>query len=120
MRRPDARRPIPLELASRGDATVPLACALPVAGQGERIELWASILARATGRRRVDGGLEFEFPPGPGFVVRLTEAIAAELVCCSFYVFSVSFGAARTVMVVRAPGHGVEVVAELFGPLGGG
>ncbi|MFY2791278.1 hypothetical protein BH92_07675 [Rhodococcoides fascians A21d2] len=86
----------------------PSACTLSTADQPERIELWASILASATSRRRVDEGLEFTFPPDGAFIGRLSEAIASELVCCSFFVFSVTFDATQTVMVVRAPSLGAE------------
>lgn len=92
----------------------PSACTLSTADQPERIELWASILASATSRRRVDAGLEFTFPPD-AFIGRLSEAIASELICCSFLVFSVTSDSAQTVMVVRAPSLGAAVVDEMFG-----
>lgn len=112
---PDARALIRLGPTAVSEMKTPLACTLPAAAQPVRIELWASILACATARRRIDDGLEFVFAPDAAFIGRLSEVIASELTCCSFYVFTVTYSATATTMTVRAPGHSAEVVTELFG-----
>ncbi|CCQ18035.1 MULTISPECIES: hypothetical protein [unclassified Rhodococcus (in: high G+C Gram-positive bacteria)] len=113
--RPDARTLIRLDPTPLREMKAPSACTLSTAVQPGRIELWALILASVTSRRRVDEGLEFTFPPDTAFIARLSDAIASELACCSFYVFTVNFTATATTMTVKAPGHSAEVVDQLFG-----
>lgn len=103
--RPDVRALIRLDPTPLSEMKAPSACTLSTADQPEGIELWASILASATSRRRVDEGLEFTFPPDTAFIARLSDAIASELACCSFYAFTVTHDVTATTMTVRAPGY---------------
>lgn len=112
---PNARALIRLDPTPLSERKAPSACTLSEVDQPEHIELWATILTSATSHRRVDDGLEFTFPPGTVLVGRLSEAIASELACCSFYAFTVTYDATATTMTVGAPGCSAEVVAQLFG-----
>jgi DNA-binding transcriptional MerR regulator len=93
---------------------VPIACTLEPGAMPDRMAEWSRVLAAATRRVAVAGGLRIEFGPDvdPGELGRL---VGAEQRCCSFFSFTLTVDAAGTALEVRAPELAAGIVADLFG-----
>jgi DNA-binding transcriptional MerR regulator len=102
-RKPD---PVPTE--------VPIACTLEPGAMSDRVAAWANVLADATGRVAVDGGMRIEF----GLDVDLGDLgrlISAEQRCCAFFDFTLTVDATGIALEVRAPELATDMIADLFG-----
>jgi MerR family transcriptional regulator, copper efflux regulator len=96
----------------------PIACSLSPAAVAERVGRWQQLLAHATDRRAVDGGLAIHFPPGAKLTGRVVKLAAAEEACCPFYEFTIRLTPAGVVLEVRAPAEASELVTAVFGSAG--
>ena len=92
-----------------------IACTLDPTDVPDRVEAWKDLLAHATGRTPIDGGLTVRFPPGPETARAVAALAAAEQACCSFFAFAIRPTSDATELDVRAPGEAAEVVHTLFG-----
>ena len=93
----------------------PIACTLEAADVPDRVEAWKELLAEATGREEIDGGVQVRFRPGPDLAARVASLAAAEQTCCSFFDFRLRIGSDALELEVRAPADAAPVVAALFG-----
>jgi MerR family copper efflux transcriptional regulator len=80
-----------------------------------RVDEWQGLLATATGREAIDGGVRLQFPAGAATAAELARLAAAEQECCSFFDFTVRLASGGTALEVRAPADARDVVASLFG-----
>jgi hypothetical protein len=79
-----------------------------------RVAEWATVLARATGRTPVEGGMRIEFADGVDFG-ELGRLVGAEQHCCAFFSFTLSVDASGTALEVCAPALATTMVTDLFG-----
>ena len=85
----------------REPAAVPIACTLTGDDQDVRILQWRRLLAQATAREPVPGGIRFTLPAtlaGPA-----AELAAAEQRCCPFFRFTLVLADASLQLTVQAP-----------------
>ncbi|MDQ3312616.1 MAG: MerR family DNA-binding transcriptional regulator [Actinomycetota bacterium] len=94
---------------------VPIACTLEAGSMPDRIAAWHAVLATATDRVEVDGGLRIEFGHEVD-VGELGRLAAAEQQCCAFFSFLLTVDAAGVALEVRAPELGAAMLTALFGP----
>jgi MerR family transcriptional regulator, copper efflux regulator len=79
----------------------PIACTLGPGDQDRRMGEWRELLAQATAREPVPGGLRFSLPSGlAGTAANLA---AAEQRCCPFFRFTMVFDGAAVQLTVQAP-----------------
>ena len=102
-RKPDA---VPMEM--------PIACTLQPGAMPDRLAEWASVLATATRRTAIDGGLRIDFGSDVDFG-DLGRLIGAEQHCCAFFQFTLTVGAGGTILEVRAPELAADMITGLFG-----
>jgi DNA-binding transcriptional MerR regulator len=100
---------------TRLQTRVPVACTLDSADQLGRLDAWSELLAKVTGRERLDGGVRLTFPPSPVLAGRLGELAAREQACCAFFTFALRLDADGLRFDVTAPEDAAGVVADLFG-----
>lgn len=92
----------------------PIACSLEPERVPDRMREWKALVAAAVARTEVDGGVRLTFPAGPDLAARVAALAAAEQSCCAFFDFTVRITAGSTVLEVRAPEGGQQIVAALF------
>ncbi|MCZ4570195.1 hypothetical protein [Rhodococcus erythropolis] len=92
----------------------PLACTLSATDQQDRLEQWDRVLGVAEHRTSVTDGLVLRFRLDLELSHALTTLIHAELECCSFFVFQLSLDSHFMTLTVTAPGHGLDVVEQMF------
>jgi len=78
------------------------------------VEEWRSLLAHATRRTPVAGGVRLEFPQDFP-TAEITRLAAAEHDCCNFFAFTVLEQNSATVLEVRAPDEAQQLLNDLFG-----
>jgi MerR family transcriptional regulator, copper efflux regulator len=100
--------------ADRPPADPLIACTLESEGMAHRVAEWAGVLADATRRIAVDGGVRIEFGPDVD-LGDLGRLIGAEQRCCAFFSFSLTVDASGIAMDVQAPEPAAEMITELFG-----
>ena len=110
-----SREPTPVALTTKPPADVPIACTLGAAAMPGRLADWEALLATATGRAPIDGGVRVSLPGGPAVAAQAAALAAAEQDCCRFFEFSLHIGAEANELDVRAPAEAVEIVHGLFG-----
>lgn len=103
-----------LPLNDHGTPT-PIACSLDPAAVPGRIDDWRRIVARATGRTAVAGGVALQFPADGDTAAELARLAAAEQRCCAFFDFRLRFAGPAIEFEVRAPDDAGDVVAAMFG-----
>ena len=81
----------------------------------DRIAAWHAVLATATDRVEVDGGLRIALGRDVD-VGELGRLVAAEQQCCAFFSFLLTVDAAGVALEVRAPELGAAMLTALFGP----
>ncbi|WP_449066470.1 hypothetical protein [Planomonospora algeriensis] len=81
----------------------------------ERLAQWQAVLAPATGRAPVEGGLRLTYAHDAGVALELARLAAAEFACCSFFTFTLTVGPGGTVFTVTAPQAAAELVTAVFG-----
>ncbi|WP_336882790.1 hypothetical protein [Rhodococcus globerulus] len=111
---PDSSRH--LQLAESSPSSIaPLACTLSASGQQDRLEQWERVLGEVEHRASVTDGLVLRFRLDLDLAHTLLTLIHAELECCSFFVFQLSLDSHFMTLTVTAPGHGLDVVEQMFG-----
>jgi hypothetical protein len=93
---------------------IPIACTLDSAAMPDRLEDWRTVLAFATGREPIEGGVRVLLAPAVP-VGRLAELLVAEQDCCRFFSFALTVDDRGTALEVRAPGDASSIVQALFG-----
>lgn len=106
--------PVPL-VAPAPESDEVIACSLEPSEMPARVTDWQSLLARATHREPVTGGVSVYFPPEPDLAGELAELAAAEQGCCSFFDLSLRITATDFQLVVLAPEDAAPVVDAIFG-----
>ena len=93
---------------------IPVACTLEPGAIPDRLAAWTNVLATATRRTAIDGGLRIDLGPDVdlGDVGRL---IGAEQQCCAFFQFALTVDANGAVLEVRAPDVAADLITDLFG-----
>lgn len=95
--------------------SAPLMCTLSATVQQDRLRHWDRVLGVAEHRTSVADGLVLRFRLDLELSHALTTLIHAELECCSFFVFQLSLDSHFMMLTVTAPGHGLDVVEQMFG-----
>lgn len=102
---------------------IPVACTLKPSEMPDRLAQWQSVVARSTGRLRIDGGFGDEPDAGCGLrldlpadtdVAALAQLVAAEQTCCAFFAFAITVDHRGLGLEVRAP---ADAIAALDGLL---
>jgi hypothetical protein len=97
-------------------APPPIACTLTTKqAVAERVDDWRTLLARVTRREPTEGGLRLHLPAGPALAADVARLAALELDCCAWLAFELHLDPDATVLEVRAPSAGMDVVVALFG-----
>jgi len=76
---------------------------------------WHAVLALATDRVSMVGGIRLRFPSTGGVAADLARLAAAEVDCCTFFDFRLHVGADGVELDVTAPDVAAPLVAGLFG-----
>ena len=105
-------------MSDSGSETVgwaPPACALPIAGQPDRLAEFDGLLAAAVrGVERVDAGrVLLELDPDPQVAARAGDLMVREAQCCSFFTFTLRAGGGRVVLEIAVPEGQVGVLEGL-------
>ena len=79
----------------------PIACTLGPGDQDRRVEQWRDLLAQATTREPVPGGLRFSLPAG--LAGTAADLAAAEQRCCPFFSFTLVLAGGGLQLTVVAP-----------------
>lgn len=93
---------------------VSIACTLEPDAMPERLAGWNKLLAGATGRTAIPGGLRIEFDHAVD-LGEIAGLVAAEQRCCAFFSFSLTVDHRGVALEVRAPEGADGIIAELFG-----
>jgi DNA-binding transcriptional MerR regulator len=101
--------------AGAAGAAAPIVCTLEAADRPRRLEEWRTLLARATAREAVDGGVRLRFPFEADLAAEVARLAAAEQACCSFFDFTVRIAKAGLALEVRGPAEVEATIALLFG-----
>lgn len=80
-----------------------------------RIGEWRTVLAAATSRESVAGGVTLVFDHDPATAVELARLAAAEAACCAFFTFTLTVRPAELRFTVTAPDGAGEMVDVIFG-----
>ena len=91
----------------------PIACTLDAEEMPGRLATWQAVVAEATGREPIDGGLRLLFGPVDGLAARLADLAEKEQRCCAFFDFAVRVTPSGVALEVRAPEDAAELVAAL-------
>ena len=111
-----ARTFVPLTLRPvHDDAPEPIACSLPPGAVPDRVTDWQGVVARATDRQPVDGGVSLTFPSDDDLAAQIAGLAAAEQRCCPFFTFTVRLTTGQLRLDVQAPADAADVVAAMFG-----
>jgi hypothetical protein len=108
--------PQPVTLVSRDASDEPreVACTLGPASMGGRLDEWQILLAHATRREPIEGGVRVVFgaTTPPDELMRLT---AAEQDCCQFFDFAITVDRRGIALEVRTSAEALPIVHSLFG-----
>ena len=97
---------------------IPIACTLTSEDDvASRVRDWQQALAQATGREPIDGGLRIRFGIDAALTANQARLAALEVECCGWLAFSLGVTAGGTILDVRAPEEGMDVLLSLFGSL---
>jgi DNA-binding transcriptional MerR regulator len=109
-----APEPVPLVAKPSPDAEPPIACTLGAGAMGQRLSDWEAVLAQATDRSPIDGGVRLAFAPDAP-LARIATLAAAEQGCCAFFHFALTVDQRGIALEVRAPADAQDVLTALFG-----
>ncbi|PVY96923.1 MerR family transcriptional regulator [Actinomycetospora cinnamomea] len=102
-----------LPLADRpGDDVI--ACDLAPGDREDRAQHWRDVLAAATHRVAIPGGVQLTFDGERLRLAALAELAASEAQCCRFFDLTLHLGSPVR-LDARAPEHALVLVHELFG-----
>lgn len=113
----DRRTFVPLtrgRAAATSDGPV-IACSLDAVAVPDRISDWQALVARATSREHITGGVALVFPASPGLVTDVARLAAAEQDCCTFFTFTLQMTTGQVRLEVQAPEDASEVITAMFG-----
>jgi MerR family copper efflux transcriptional regulator len=102
-----------LPLVESADEAV-IACGLDEADRDARATHWREVLAAATARAAIPGGVQLTLDRARLRLTDLVELAEAESRCCSFFDLVVHLGPPVR-LDARAPEHALALVHELFG-----
>jgi DNA-binding transcriptional MerR regulator len=93
---------------------VPIACTLGAESLDGRLDDWSAVLAHATTRSAIDGGVRVALERSTPIddLLRLT---VAEQSCCAFFRFAITVDARGLALEVRAPDEALPIAHALFG-----
>jgi DNA-binding transcriptional MerR regulator len=92
-----------------------LACTLGAADQPARLVEWQVVVAMASRREAIEGGVSLTFPFDSVLASRLADLAIREQTCCAFFDFALRINGGSLVLEVRAPDTAAHVIAGLFG-----
>lgn len=95
--------------------SVPITCTLDAGERSGRIDDWTALLASASSRTPIGGGIRVTFPSRAGLAGEVAELAALEQHCCSFFTFTLDIRADAVVLDVRAPDQAAGLVLSVFG-----
>jgi MerR family transcriptional regulator, copper efflux regulator len=101
-------------VAHDGAGAVPIACSLSGRDMAARAGEWQDVLAGATQRTPLPGGVRVQFEDR----ARLAELVAlvdAEQTCCPFFSFVVTIDQRGLALEVTAPPDGQDLLTSVFG-----
>lgn len=81
----------------------------------QRVDDWQRLLAQVVTREALDDGLRLEFPSGGELAAEAARLASAEVECCSWIDFTIRLGVDSTILEVRAPAAGQELLTSVFG-----
>ena len=111
----DGASPTVVTLGTSPTAETPIACTLQPDAMPERIDRWRTLLSKVASREQTPGGrLRVAFNDGVD-LAELSQLVAAEHQCCSFFSFTVTIDARGIALEVDAPESASEIVAAVFG-----
>lgn len=108
--------PLSIQLTRSTSEPPPIACTLTGSDQAERLHDWRQLLAHATSRHAVDGGLRIGLPATAA--AQVAELAAAEQQCCGFFDFTLRLADGELHLEVRAPTEAGHLLTEMFGTAG--
>ncbi len=109
------RPPTPADPELREADDTPIACTLDRDLMRGRVDDWRGVLAHATGREPVPGGVALTFEHDPAVTVELARLAVAEHACCTFFDFTLAVSTDGVRLEVRAPHDARDLVATVFG-----
>ncbi|ADG73336.1 transcriptional regulator, MerR family [Cellulomonas flavigena DSM 20109] len=92
-----------------------IACSLDAGSVPDRISDWQALVARATLREHVAGGIALTFSASPALAAEVARLAAAEQDCCTFFTFTIQMTTGQVRLEVQAPPGAADVVAAMFG-----
>ena len=92
----------------------PIACTLTSTEMMTRVQDWQVLLASASRRESLDGGVRVVFGADTP-VAALAEMVAAEQACCMFLRFALTVDTRGVALEVIAPSDALGIVHDLFG-----
>jgi MerR family transcriptional regulator, copper efflux regulator len=92
----------------------PIACTLDTSALPRRVNDWHTIVAHATCRESIEGGLRVTFADSVS-IGELAELVAAERGCCSFIRFSITVDHRGVALEAGAPASALPVLVSLLG-----
>lgn len=92
-----------------------LACTLHPDRMPDRMTDWQALLAQATGRTPVPGGVSLRFPVDLELSRELVRLASAEQSCCSFFGFTLQITADSIDLQVTGPPEAQPVITTVFG-----
>lgn len=95
-------------------AEPPIACTLTSSELTTRVEDWRALLASASSREPLEGGVRIGFGADAP-VAALAELVAAEQACCMFLRFALTVDTRGVALEVTAPVDALGIVHDLFG-----
>jgi MerR family transcriptional regulator, copper efflux regulator len=92
---------------------IPIACTLTASDLTNQLADWEQLLAHATDRSALPGGLRLTFSAETP-MTELVRLVAAEQACCQFFEFAITVDQRGLALEVRAPEDASEIVNRLF------
>ena len=92
-----------------------VACSLDAGAVLDRVSEWQALVARASRREPIRGGIALLFPASPELAAEAARLATAEQACCTFFTFTLQMTTGEVRLEVRAPEDAAEVVAAMFG-----
>jgi hypothetical protein len=98
-------------------APQPIVCTLDADGgdMAGRLREWRAMLAQATDRRTIDGGVAVTFDHDIARTADLARLLASEYSCCSFGSYHLTIDRHGVRMEIRVPPEAHDAFAAVFG-----
>lgn len=105
------RRATPLPTVEGGS----LACTLEPHRMSARMTAWQDLVARASEREPIPGGVALQFPVDADLAGEITTLAAAERDCCTFLRFDLRIGSTALTLEVTGLPEAAPIIAVGFG-----